>query len=346
MTTPPASPAPRASPATPARQARRRSRRADEPAVFVSQEGGGEPPRVFDFAARAIARAAMRLPRYSWIRLFTRPLRRMAREAGAQYLRIPTADGAALDVAHFPPQPAGACPPPSRLPVIYAHGWIEVKEVHLREAMLLSRAGHHVLLVDLRAHGRSDGRAMRFGIRERHDLVAVIDACIEQGWTDRRVITMGFSLGGAVVLQHAGMDDRVAGVVAMAPFADARRCIRSFKRRWLPRGGAAWLERGFEQVVGADGHSLDEASPLAAMRRLAIPVLLVAGDRDRLLPPRDHAAALRACRDDGRCEYVHVPGAGHNDLCVHRWPGVDEAVVRFCARVSQRAAEEEGEPGS
>lgn len=308
------------------------SQRADpaDEAVFVPDHGGPGP---FDRVARAVARTVLRLPRYSWVRLFSGPLRHMARQAGAEYHRIRAADGIELDVARLPPK---TVPPTPRLPVIHVHGWLEVKEVHLREARALNEAGHEVFLVDMRAHGRSEGRRMSFGARERHDLSAVLDTAIERGWAPGgRAITMGFSLGGAVAIQHAAIDHRVAGVVALAPFVNARQSIRSARLLWWPWGSRRWLERGFEVAADETGFTLDEASALAAMKKLQVPALLVVGERDRLLPPGRHAHALYEASRPGVCRLLDVRKAAHVDLCALYWSHIEAEVLAFCAECSR-----------
>lgn len=95
-----------------------------------------------------------------------------------------------------------------------------------------------VVALDLRGHGRSDG-VSTLGDREIHDVAAAVTWARVLGHP--RVVTVGFSLGGAVVLRHAGLVGGVAGVVAVSPPAF-----------WAYRGTAIMrlLHLGIENPLG------------------------------------------------------------------------------------------------
>ena len=83
-------------------------------------------------------------------------------------------------------------------------------------AETLSRAGYGVLMLDLRAHGRSDGRPFNLG-------AAVDDALAAVAWVTRRhdvqarVAVMGVGLGGTLALHAAARNAFVRGAAADGP---------------------------------------------------------------------------------------------------------------------------------
>jgi pimeloyl-ACP methyl ester carboxylesterase len=292
--------------------------------------GGEERPDAaagpFDFVSRGLANLTLRMPRYSWVRLLQPGMRRTMSKRGGTYFEIRTEEGLILEGARLP----AVADAPRRLPVFYVHGYLETKEVHLREMTRLSEAGHDVYVYDQRAHGRSEGTGMTFGVCERRDLRAVIDLAQAEGWVGERVITMGFSLGGAVVLQHAPDDPRVAGVVSKAPFATAVESVHSFRRIFAPFFDREWVERGFSQAASEAGFVIEEASTLEAIRRIEVPVLLIVGERDKALPAHRHTHVLAAAKQRGTVKLIEVPRATHIDLCILDRPDVDAAVAAFC----------------
>jgi dipeptidyl aminopeptidase/acylaminoacyl peptidase len=65
------------------------------------------------------------------------------------------------------------------------------------------------------------------------------------------------------------------------------------------------------QVAERVGHfEVDAVSPVAAARKIAVPVLLIHGDADRETPP-DHSRRVFAALH-GPKQLVMVPGAQHN----------------------------------
>jgi len=65
--------------------------------------------------------------------------------------------------------------------------------------------GHNLLLIDERAHGRSEGRTITFGIQERWDVESWARFAVERFGADVQIILYGVSMGAATVLMAAGL---------------------------------------------------------------------------------------------------------------------------------------------
>lgn len=285
-------------------------------------------PAPASWTALQIARIALRWSRYPGRGWIGAARRKVSRRRGGQRFTVPTDDGITLD-AWYSPAPAHRRRA-DRLPVVMMHGWIEVKEFHFPRAWRLNQAGHDVILFDHRAHGRSTGVGATFGARERRDLATVIDQARQRGHLDQRYITMGFSMGGAVALQHAADDPNIAGVVALAPYLDFERALCSFREKLAPWMDEKWLVAGFERAACELGFCFDDASTLEAVRRLEAPVLLIEAVRDSNLPPAAHTRMLAAAKTCGPLECFSVDHATHINLCRQAWPGLEQRITDFC----------------
>jgi len=282
--------------------------------------------------ARAVANMTLRgagYPGRKWVGAIHR---NKSRKAGGKRIPVTSVDGETLDAWHIPAVKQDADVP--KLPMVMVHGWMEFKELHFGAAMRWANRGHDVVLYDHRCHGYSGGKATTFGVMERHDLKRVIDASVQQGIIDDNCMTVGFSLGAATVLQHAAIDDRVKGVVAMAPFADFRSAVESFRGRLVPWMDRTWLQRGFDDASSDLGFAMDDASTLDAVKNLTVPVLLVEGGNDKVLPPDDHVQRLAQVMDPSLFERLHVPKASHAGLCRKEWPEVEDAIEKLHQRLA------------
>ena len=65
--------------------------------------------------------------------------------------------------------------------------------------------GHNLLLVDERAHGRSEGRTITFGIQERWDADSWVRYAVERFGADTEIILYGISMGAATVLMASAL---------------------------------------------------------------------------------------------------------------------------------------------
>ncbi|MEM9420427.1 MAG: alpha/beta fold hydrolase [Planctomycetota bacterium] len=286
----------------------------------------------------ALGRLTLSAGRYPGRQYLGAVHRRVSRERGGRRFRVYRPNDVTID-AWFSPRDAEAKP---RLPIVVSHGLMETKERHFKTAWKMNARGHDVLLFDHRVHGRSTGRRLTFGVEEKHDISAVIDSAAKSGLIKPRegiddglkVITMGFSLGGGTVLQHAAIDERVAGVVGLAPFADFRGAIESFRRKLTPWLDRKWIEDGFDAASAEAGFKLDEASAIEALKQIEIPVLLAEGGKDPYLPGIDHVHKLAAAAERDNVTIVRIDEATHNTLVHKHWPKLDRAVARFCREVS------------
>ncbi|MFF0513656.1 alpha/beta hydrolase [Streptomyces sp. NPDC004250] len=225
-----------------------------------------------------------------------------------------SADGVRIDAVY---KPAATDRDPSDLVFVVAHGFTAgADEAHvLRIARRFARYGA-VVTFSFRGHGASGGRST-VGDREVLDLAAAV--AWARGFGHARVVTVGFSMGGSVVLRHAALygPDSAARTDAVVSV--------SAPARWYYRGTAPmrrlhWMvTRPEGRFVGRYGfrtriHHLawdpEPLSPVDAVPRIApTPLLLVHGDRDGYFP-LDHPRMLaRAAGDHG--ELWLEPGMGH-----------------------------------
>ena len=182
-------------------------------------------------------------------------------------------------------------------------------------ARMLADAGFRAVLVDLRGHGRSTGDWLSYGVVESRDLAQVLDALDERGLSVGRVGVMGLSYGAATAIEWAGMDSRIAAVVAVAPFAS----LRAVAPGYAPLFPASFVESAIDVAGYEGGFDPDEASPDRAIRRTSAPVLVIHGEDDGSIPPW-HSKQICAAGGD-HAELLLVPGEGHRSI-------TDAAVVR------------------
>jgi pimeloyl-ACP methyl ester carboxylesterase len=142
-----------------------------------------------------------------------------------------------------------------------------------------------------------------YGYWEKRDLKDVIDE-VAPG----PIVLVGASLGAAVALQEAPDDPRVVGVVAAESFSDLRTVARERSPRLLTQ---AMIRRAFSIAEARGDFRADEVSPVAAARRIRVPVLLIHGALDTDTRP-DHSRRILAALG-GPKELILVEGAHHNE---------------------------------
>lgn len=147
------------------------------------------------------------------------------------------------------------------------------------------REGYNLLLVDQRAHGESEGRVISFGINERRDCLRWIEYARERFGDGQKIFLVGLSMGAATVLMASGEDlpDSVVGVIADCPYSSQSEIIASVgKGMRVP----AFITKLIAPIGAAlfGGFSLLETTPIKAVERARVPILIIHGEEDGLVP--------------------------------------------------------------
>jgi pimeloyl-ACP methyl ester carboxylesterase len=226
---------------------------------------------------------------------------------------LTTADGVSVHAAYTPPGAGFDGGEPCA--VVVAHGFTgAVERPAVRRAVTLFARYGGVVSFSFRGHGRSGGLST-VGDREVLDLEAAVEWARSLGF--RRVVTVGFSMGGAVVVRHAAAYPGVAAVAAVSAPA------RWYYRGTRPMRLLHWVVmKPLGRVVGRYGLGarVDPQEwvevpepPVAAAARLpglGVPLLVVHGDSDPYFP-LDHPRSLHAAAGPEASELWIEPGFGH-----------------------------------
>ena len=154
---------------------------------------------------------------------------------------------------------------------------------------------HNVIVADQRSHGLSSGNVITFGIKERKDCLCWIKYAIDRFGKDVPILLSGLSMGAATVLMACDLNlpVNVKGIIADCPYSSPKEIIMKVAKdmHFPPRliFPFIWLG-GF-----LFGHfNLLESSALKAIKTCHIPILILHGDSDELVP-YEMAKSLHSC---------------------------------------------------
>ncbi|GAA4075030.1 alpha/beta hydrolase [Nonomuraea soli] len=216
-----------------------------------------------------------------------------------------TKDGVRLDAVHTPG-------PGSEIGIVLAHGFTgswRCKDTR-RIAHVLSRTGG-VVAFDFRGHGRSTGLST-VGDLEILDVEAAVRHLRMIGY--RKIAVVGFSMGAAVSVRHAGLHGGVDAVVSVSaparwyyrgtrPMRTVHWAIERPVGRWAASlGKRTRIARGPWDPVPVPPH---EAAALIS----PTPLLVVHGDSDTFFP-LEHAHQLFEGAREPKELWIE-PGYGH-----------------------------------
>jgi dipeptidyl aminopeptidase/acylaminoacyl peptidase len=204
-----------------------------------------------------------------------------------------------------------AHPEPRSPAIIICHGVGANRSDFTELAVLLSKRGYFVLQFDFRAHGESGGSRTSLGYHEQKDIIAALHFLTSRTEIDaERVGIHGFSMGGSAAILAAASTGAFSAVVADSAFTSLRDQARDAITGFYHLPSFPFLHLtvlGYELYFQTRVNSI---SPVKAITTIAPkPVLIIAGEGDRLIPA-DNGRKLFAAAGEPK-ELMIVPGAEH-----------------------------------
>jgi fermentation-respiration switch protein FrsA (DUF1100 family) len=231
----------------------------------------------------------------------TRPTLGPLAVLGVQEVKLQTADGLSLLSWYLPPR--------NSHPVIaYFHGnggHIGYRTGRLRQ---FAEHGYGVLMLEYRGYGGNPGTPTEIGLYA--DAAAALNFLDQQGIRPGRVVLYGESLGSGVAVRLAAQRD-IAALILEAPFTSVAEVAQHHYSFFVP---AAMLVR-------------DRFDSRSLIGEVKVPILVLHGERDRIVPMRFGRALFDAAPEPK--EFWTAAEAGHEGLARF---GALEAVRNFIDR--------------
>jgi uncharacterized protein len=220
----------------------------------------------------------------------------------AKEVRFPTTDG--LELHAWLVQPAGGREWGA---VLVLPGNAGHRGDRAPLAAAIARAGLAVLLVDYRGYGDNPGSPSERGLRRDADAAA--DFLLASGYPARRLVYFGESLGAGVAVELAARR-HPAALVLRSPFTS----LVDMGRLHYPFLPVRLLLR-------------DRFAAIDRIAGVGAPLLVIAGDRDSIVPIGSSRALYDRALEPKR--WIEIPGADHNDLELLAGRLLIEEVVAF-----------------
>jgi alpha-beta hydrolase superfamily lysophospholipase len=190
-------------------------------------------------------------------------------------------------------------------------------------AEFLAKAGYGVFVIDLRAHGSSDGDTSTYGLREAEDVAGAVDYLLHRlDVNGQKIGTLGISLGARAALCGALKTDCIRALVleGLGPATLNDHGRPASLQRWV-RYPFDWLyHRIYEYMIAGRQISVIETIGKIAPR----PILLIAGGKEDIYFNRIFFEAANEPK-----ELWELPDAEHGSAILQNSGAYIQRVVEF-----------------
>ena len=193
---------------------------------------------------------------------------------------------------------------------------------------LARESGQNTLVVDQRAHGKSEGDMITFGIRERYDCLSWVNYANERFGSNTPIFLTGISMGAATVLMASDLPlpRNVVGIIADCPYSSPAAIIRKVcgEMGFPPTLAFPFVRLG-AYLFG--GLSFGKCSAEDSVAKSNLPILLIHGEADNFVPCEMSHKIHAACK--GRHEIHTFQDAEHGLSYLQDTPRYEQTVRAF-----------------
>lgn len=194
--------------------------------------------------------------------------------------------------------------------VLFLHGNAENISTHIASVYWLPAQHYNVFLPDYRGYGRSEGSPSLEGVQE--DINSAMEYLLHRSDIDsERIVILAQSLGGASAIYnvaHSPHRAKIKALISESAFSEYRGIARE-------KLASFWLTWPLQWPLALTIN--DDYSPLPVVNKVSlIPLLLIHGDRDQVVPLA-HGQALFAAAAQPKEMWV-VPNGGHIEAFRHK----------------------------
>lgn len=198
----------------------------------------------------------------------------------------------------------------SKIWVIAVHGYTDSANFMVNSAKQFLNYGYNVLIPNLRAHGKSEGKYIGMGWLDKDDIILWIDYLIAT-YGNIKIVLYGISMGAATVMMVSGekLPSNVRMVIEDCGYTSAwEEFSHELKYLFHMPAFPALYNANIITIIKA-GYSFKKASSIKQIKKSKIPILFIHGDKDNFVPfyMLDKLYNVATCKK----EKLIIKNAGH-----------------------------------
>ena len=210
---------------------------------------------------------------------------------------------------------------------ICVHGYASGVDYNFAvQGEFLHRQGFNLLFVTQRAHDKSGGGNICFGLKEQYDILGWIDKVREITGNDK-ILLYGISMGGASVAYTTDKADRdiVRAVIIDCGFSSP---YDQLKHDHIMRHLPWMLMLPIERLLAKINLNIDIGTPVAdSLRKTEIPAFFIHGENDTTVPPEQGQKNYDACASEK--QFALVKGGNHTVSFIEGGEKLQNQIIDF-----------------
>ena len=175
--------------------------------------------------------------------------------------------------------------------------------------------GFNIVLIDERAHHKSEGKYITMGYKEKYDVVSWTKYLVEHFGSDIKILVQGVSMGAASVTLASALDlpEQVIGIISDCAYVSPEEELKFQMKKFNPKtpsGMIMPIAKAFMHVTA--GINFKKANGLEAVKHSKKPILFVHGKLDQMVPYHFSEELYAACTSEKKLVIVDYANHGES----------------------------------
>lgn len=219
----------------------------------------------------------------------------------------------------------------SKKTVIIAHGFTANMQRSALYFDMFYKRGYNVMFFDQRYHGKSEGKFITFGFKEKYDLMKVTDYVEELIGKGSEIGLHGESMGSATVIMNGAIDERIDFIVADCGYSDMLEQMEVRFKEDLKLPMFPMFNIMMKSIEIRAGFDITDVKPKVYAKKIKAPTLIIHGGSDNYVP--SYMAHEIYNNIQGYKEIEIFKGSDHAES-IHDAPqDYDEIIGRFLENI-------------
>lgn len=179
-------------------------------------------------------------------------------------------------------------------------------------AVYFHKLGYDCLLVDHRAHGKSEGDYIGFGILDRFDCQSWINYIDKRFDKKKKIVLYGVSMGASTVLMASalpGLSESIKAIIADCAFTSPYDVFSHILKRDYHLPAFPVMNINDALCRKKAGYGFRDYSTLEAVHQTSLPILFIHGTKDDFVPTWMSKKNYEQCSSEK--ELLLVENAAH-----------------------------------
>lgn len=194
----------------------------------------------------------------------------------------------------------------------------------------------NLLMIEQRAHCKSEGDVISFGINERNDGAIWLEYAKSIFPEGTKFILSGVSMGAATVMMTSELvdgDESILCYIEDCGYTSPREIlISTAKDKGFPTKICYPLSRFAAKLFG--GFDVESASPIEAVSKINKPMLFIHGTEDTFVPTYMCKLLYDACSSSNK-RMKHIEGAIHAIAALVGYEEYEKAITEFLRSIDE-----------